>query len=210
MRALKMIAAAFILAALPWTSAQAGIGWSVGVNLGAPVYYHPHYYGYPYHYYYRPYPLYLSPPAVIVQPAPYYTTAPVYQPAYSSPVEAAPTPTPLSPPTPLPPTIQPTELRQDSVEQQWQALSGADDALRASAAVQLGRMKAKRAVQPLTQMLRDDRSASVREAAARALGLIDDSAALPALQPAAQADDDREVRHSAQFAAEGMRAKLPR
>jgi HEAT repeats len=208
MRAMKTIAAALLLTALPWTSAQAGIGWSVGLNFGGPAYYHP-YYGYPYHhYYYRPYPVYVGPSAVIVQPGPYYPAVPVYQPVYSSPAEVV--PAPLPPPTPLPTTIQPTGLRQDGVEQQLQTLSSPDDGQRAAAAVQLGRLKAKRAVQPLTQVLSADRSASVREAAARALGLIDDSAALPALQQAAQGDDDRDVRHSAQFAAEGMRAKLPR
>jgi HEAT repeats len=208
MRAMKAIAAALLLGALPWAPAQAGIGWSVGVNFGGPAYYHPHY-GYPYnYYYYRPYPVYVAPPPVILRPAPIYQTGPVLQPAYSSPIESA--PPPLAQPTPLPVTVQPTELREDGIEQQLQALNSPDDNLRAGAAVELGRLKAKRAIPPLAKMLSDDRSASVREAAARALGLIDDSTALPALQRAAQADDDREVRHSAQFAAEGMRAKLPR
>jgi HEAT repeat protein len=40
----------------------------------------------------------------------------------------------------------------------------------------------------------------VREAAARALGLIGSARALPALQHAAQADNDRDVRNSARFA----------
>ena len=90
-----------------------------------------------------------------------------------------------------------------------QLLDNADDHVRADAAVQLGRMKASRAVQPLMRLLAGDRSASVREAAARALGLIGDTATLPALQRAAQADDDHDVRHSAQFAAEGIRSTLP-
>ena len=59
-------------------------------------------------------------------------------------------------------------------------------------------------------MLAADRSAAVREAAARGLGLIGSSDALPALQRAAQADDNRDVRHSAQFAAEGIRSSTPR
>ncbi len=41
MRAMKTIAAAFILAALLCTSAQAGVGWSVGLNFGGPAYYRP-------------------------------------------------------------------------------------------------------------------------------------------------------------------------
>ena len=42
---------------------------------------------------------------------------------------------------------------------------------------------------------------------ARALGLIGSSKALPALQRAAQADSDRDVRHSAQFAAEVVQTR---
>ena len=62
------------------------------------------------------------------------------------------------------------------------------------AALQLGRSRATEAVEPLSQMLSGDRSPQAREAAARALGLIGSPASLPALQQAAQADDDREVR----------------
>ena len=190
MRAIKGIAAALILAALPWSAAQAHVGWSVGINLGAPYYYRPYYHPYPY-YYYDPYPVYVAPPAVVVQPA------------YASPVEAVPAP------TPVPQSIQPTALRLDAVEQQMQLLDNGDDHVRADAAVQLGRMKATRAVQPLMRLLAGDRSASVRESSARALGLIGDTATLPALQRAAQADDDHDVRHSAQFAAEVIRSNLP-
>jgi HEAT repeat protein len=50
----------------------------------------------------------------------------------------------------------------------------------------------------------------VREAAARALGLIGAPTALSALQYAAQADDDRDVRHSASFAADVIRSNLGR
>jgi hypothetical protein len=55
-----------------------------------------------------------------------------------------------------------------------------------------------------------DRSSQVRETAARALGLIGSARALTALQNAALADNDREVRHSAQYAAEVIRASLRR
>jgi HEAT repeat protein len=111
---------------------------------------------------------------------------------------------------PPPLAVQQTGARQDSVEQELQLLNGPEDRVRADAAVQLGRMKATRAVQPLTQMLNGNRSAAVREAAARALGLIEAPSSLPALQHAAQADDDRDVRHSAQFAAESIRSNMPR
>jgi hypothetical protein len=207
MRAVKTIAAALILASLPLSAAQAHVGFGVGINLGVPFYggyggyggYGPYCYR-PYPYYYRPYPVYIAPPAVILQPAPIYQSAPVVQPAYSSPLESAPPPT----------ALQPTEARQDAVEQQLQLLNGPEDHVRADAAIQLGRLKVNRAVQPLSHLLSGDRSATVREAAARALGLIDAPAALPALQRAAQADDDRDVRHSAQFAAEGIRSNMPR
>ncbi|HBI46810.1 MAG TPA: hypothetical protein DDY78_28745 [Planctomycetales bacterium] len=208
MRAVKTIAAALILASLPFSAAQAHVGFGVGINLGVPFYggyggyggYGPYCYRpYPY-YYYRPYPVYVAPPAVILQPAPIYQSAPVVRPAYSSPVESAPPPL----------AVQQTDARQDEVEQQLQSLNGPEDHVRAEAAVQLGRLKAARAVQALSQLLSGDRSATVREAAARALGLIEAPAALPALQRAAQADDDRDVRHSAQFAAEGIRSNMPR
>jgi HEAT repeat protein len=89
-------------------------------------------------------------------------------------------------------------------------LSSPDERVRAEAMVQLGRLKAPRAVEPLTQALGSDRSPLVREAAARGLGLIAAPSSLPALQRAAQSDDDRDVRHSAAFAAEVIRASLPR
>jgi hypothetical protein len=206
MRAVKGIAVALVLAALPAASAQAHVGWSIGLNFGFPeYYYHPYcYHPYPY-YYYRPYAVYVAPPAVIVQPAPVYQAAPVLRPAYSSPVESAP-PTQVPPPS----TAQTTVWTPDGADAQLQRLQSADDGVRADAAIQLGRVRAARAVSPLSQLLAADRSAAVREAAARGLGLIGSLDALPALQRAAQADEDREVRHSAQFAAEGIRSSLPR
>jgi hypothetical protein len=213
MRAVKGIAAALVVAALSWAPAQAHVGWSVGINLGAPLFYHPYWpQPYPY-YYYRPYPVYVEPAAVVVEPAPVYHAVPVARPAYSSPAEALPTPAPASPsdaPPPLPTPVQTTGFAQDAVGPQLQLLNAGDDRGRADAAVQLGRLQARRAVQPLIQTLNGDRNAAVREAAARALGLIADPASLPALQRAAQADDDREVRHSAQFAAEVIRSNVPR
>jgi hypothetical protein len=200
MRAVTGIAAVLILAAVLATPALAGgVHWSIGLNLAAPVYYHP-YWGYPYpYYYYRPYPVYVTPPPVVVEPGPVYQAVPVVRPVYSSPAEAA-QPTQAA---------QPAAWASDAAGSQLQQLNNADDHVRADAAVQLGRLKATRAVQPLTQVLNADRSASVREAAARGLGLIGSADALPALQRAAQADEDRDVRHSAQFAAEVIRSNLP-
>jgi HEAT repeat protein len=59
-------------------------------------------------------------------------------------------------------------------------------------------------------MLNSDTSPRARDAAARALGLIAAPQSLNALQTAAQADDDREVRQSARFAAEVIRGNLRR
>ena len=50
-------------------------------------------------------------------------------------------------------------------------------------------------------------SPPVREAAARALGLIGSPRALTALRYAAQADSDRDVRRSAQFSVEVINAR---
>jgi HEAT repeat protein len=57
--------------------------------------------------------------------------------------------------------------------------------------------------------LQADGDPAVRESAARGLGLIADPAALTALEHAAQSDGDRDVRHSAAFAAEVIRAHHP-
>ena len=148
MRAVKMIAV-LVLAALPLAPAQAGVRLGLGINLGGPGYYYNPYWGYPY-YYYRPYPVYVTTPGVVVQPAPVYQTAPVVQPAYSSPAEAAPPPTLVPPPSSASPT-QPTAWAPDGAEAQLQRLNSPDDAARADAAVQLGRMKATRAVAPLAR-----------------------------------------------------------
>jgi hypothetical protein len=182
------------LVCLPW-AAQAG-GWGVGIRVGFPVYYPPPYYGG--YYYYRPYPVYVAPAPVVVQPAP-----------VAEPVYAAPAPTAAATPASAPAALTPVP-RQDQSDEYFRQLASADEHVRAGAMVQLGRMKAQRATEPIGQALASDRSPSVREAAARALGLIGSPASLPALQRAAQADEDREVRHSAQFAAEVIRANLPR
>jgi HEAT repeat protein len=92
------------------------------------------------------------------------------------------------------------------INQHLQLLADPDERTRADSVMQLGRMKAARAVDPLAATLAGDRSPLVREAAARALGLIGSPKALPALQHAALADNDRDVRHSAQFAIDVIQA----
>ena len=195
MRFLKRhVLALLALMCLPW-AAQAG-GWSVGVRLGFPVYYHPYpYYGY---YYYRPYPVYVTPPPVVVQQVPAAEPVTTYP---------APAPAPVATTTAIPVSSGASSAQ---IDEAFRQLASADEHARAGAMVQLGRWKVQRAVEPISQALSSDRSPSVREAAARALGLIGSPTALPALQRAAQADDDREVRHSAQFAAEVIRSNLPR
>lgn len=95
-----------------------------------------------------------------------------------------------------------------AIHQNLKLLSSADEAVRQRAVMDLGRLGSIAAIDPLTAVLAGDASPQVREAAARALGLIADSRCLPGLIRAAQADDDREVRHSAQFAVEAIRSRL--
>lgn len=200
-RTIQMTCAVVSLMAL-WAPAQAGHGCgrgglSIGIGIGAPYYYRPWYPYYGYGYYPYPYPVYVAPPPVVVQSAPVIQQVPVAQPA---PTYQAPAPTPLtarSAPAAEPP----------GVDHHLQMLSNTDDNVRAESVIELGRMKAQRAVDPLAATLSGDRSPMVRETAARALGLIGSPQALPALQHAAQADSDREVRRSAQFAVEVIHSR---
>jgi hypothetical protein len=190
--------------------AQAGCGWSVGVSFGGPVCFRP-YCGY----YYRPYPVYIdAPPLILPPPAPvtiYTVPAPTANPAPGPSPVPAPNPSLLPPPKPAPAAVVAASAPSAGDYEGCKAqLSATDDKVRADAAIQLGRLKEARAIEPLRRALQSDGSANVREASARALGLIGDVAALKALQYAAQADPDREVRHSAQFAAEVIRSSLPR
>lgn len=177
----------------------------IGINIGSPA---PYYRPYPYYaQYYRSYPYYYPPPAVYVQPAPIvYQPAPVVvqsppvvQPA---PVYAAPQPQPQPQPT----IYQTSQASGPAIDGLLGNLRHNDENVRRDSVMELGRSKAPQAVQPLTATLAGDQSPVVREAAARALALIGSPQALTALQYAAQADTDRDVRHSAQFAVEVIRA----
>jgi HEAT repeats len=199
------------VAGLGVPAAQAG-GWSVGVNIGAPVYYRP----YPYYYrpygWYRPYPtVYVGVPPVVVEPAPVVQAVPVVQPVYAAPAPAqAPAPARELAPTPTTPTTVravSAQPGQADVNHHLQMLADADERVRSDSVMQLGRLKATQAIDPLAATLAGDRSATVREAAARALGLIGSPNALPALQRAAQVDNDRDVRRSAQFALEVIQSR---
>jgi HEAT repeat protein len=94
------------------------------------------------------------------------------------------------------------EERPADIDNHLQQLTNPDEKVRADVVIQLGRMRAERAVDPLAATLAGDASPAVRETAARALGLIGSTRALPALNRAAQADNDRDVRNSARFAVE--------
>jgi hypothetical protein len=221
--------AAILLAALALTAAvpRSDAGVVVGVGIGVPVYrpycYRP-YWGYGY---YRPYGVVVAP-SLVVAPPPVVVGAPevvavptvvaaptVVQPApvAAAPATAAPTTVRASgpeetvpPPSPLPVTA--VAGSQDAVEQNLQLLANPDERTRSDAALQLGHMKAERAVDRLSAVLGNDRSPAVREAAARALGLIGSPRGMAALRQAGQADNDRDVRRSAQFALDVITTNL--
>jgi hypothetical protein len=195
-----------------------GIGWGLGgFGLGLGL-------GYGLGYgagYYRPYPVYVAAPPVVVQPAPVVVQQPaVAQPAYTPPPAQA--PAPLPPPAPASSAAAPSASDvmpavatgatngQGDVDFYVQQLRRGDEQARADALIHLGKMRAERAVGPMVKALNSDASPKVRETAARGLGLIASPSSLSALQYAAQADDDREVRHSASFAAETIRGNLRR
>ena len=192
----KVLAALAVVLA-SWPAARAH--WGVGIRIGVPLYYPGPYYGY-----YRPYYPYYYPPPVIVQPVGQVVSVPAV------PVPAAP-PTLAVPGAPaVTRAAPPDDPAADPVGGVLQQLSDPSERVRTDAVVLLAKSRAPQAVEPLTNVLAHDRSPAVREAAARALGIIAAPASLPALQTAAQADDDRDVRHSAQFAAEIIRANLSR
>jgi hypothetical protein len=221
--------AALVLACVPF-AARAGVGVAVGVRVGPGPYFYRPYWGYGYYGYYRPYPLVIAPsvvvgPAPVVAPVPVVAPAPVVvqptavaPPAYAGP----PTTTSAAPPTPEPPLAGPPPpaphsppspmptSRAGTIDTYLQQAASPDEHTRAEALVQLGRLKAHRAVPVLTRTLKDDPSPEAREAAARALGLIGDATTLDALQHAAQADDNHDVRRSASFAADVIRTRLQR
>ncbi len=167
-------------------SVSAHGGVAIGFHFGLPLYIGP---GWGCGYCYRPYPVYVAPPPVVLQPVPVYQPVPVA--TYPAPV-----PAPSVSRSPV------TDPAQAEIERHLQMLASADERTRADSAMQLGRLKAEAAVDPLAATLAGDRSPSVRETAARALALIGSKRALPALERAAQADPDRDVRHSAQFASD--------
>jgi hypothetical protein len=173
-----------------------GFGVSFGFGYGYGGYYGTYGYG--------GYPLSIAvPPTVVVGSSPVIVQPPpVFQ---APPVAAQPEPGPSA--LSALPVPRPLDELPDA-DQDLRRLSDPSERVRADAVMSLGRNMVQRAVLPLTRVLGNDRSAEVREAAARALGLIGSPQSLNALQNAAQTDADHDVRHSAQFAAEVIRSNL--
>src|SRR5262249_42863388 len=155
----------------------------IGLNFGVPCYRPWGYYDY---YYYRPYPVYVAPAPVVVQPAPI-----AVQPAATAPAVSRSEPAPELHPV--------NYAHQADMDRNLHQLADANEQTRMAALMELGKMKAVQAVDPVAATLAGDKSPAVREAAARALGLIGSPRGLTALKYAAQADGDRDVRHSAAF-----------
>jgi hypothetical protein len=183
----------------------------IGIGFGVPYYrpYYPYYYGNPYGYY--PYvvpasPIVVQAPPVVYQSGTVVATTPTPAQVYSSPQINTVEPALVQPPNQ---NAQPVNA-QLGFEFHVARLNNQDEAQRRESVMELGRMKNERAIDPLAATLAGDKSASVREAAARALGIVGSPRALPALIHAAQADNDRDVRHSAQFAVEIIRANIQR
>ena len=146
----------------------------IGIRIGVPLYVGPGYYGYyPYPYAYPYYPYYPAPVVYQAAPAPLvYQAAPA--PAVvrgvspdSQPVLASP------PPAVAAPAVGPIPQLAGLLKQ----LGDANETVRRDAAMNLGRQKAAQAVDPVTTLLQKDPSPAVRDAAARALGLIGSPAA---------------------------------
>ena len=212
MRIPRWIALVGLFALLPgssaWGGVYVGVGFGPGYRCHRPYYYRPWYPGvavvvpigaaaYP------PPPVVVQQPVTVVQPA--YPTPPPPPPVDGPP--ATPPPMQLTTPPQVTPTAAPAAVTNREVQLYLQHLANPDEKARAEAVMQLGRGRVTQAVRPLSEVLSADRSPQVREAAARSLGLIGSSSALPALQQAAQADQDQEVRTSARFAVDVIRSR---
>jgi HEAT repeats len=205
---------ALVLVLASWSPAEAGVRIGIGIGFPFPGYYYPPCYS-PYYYGYYPPPVVVAPaPVIVAQPtvlqaAPPVQPAPIARPSYSPP---APLPSAPEPINVAPRALTPTAAQEASpdqlaaIDRNLQQLGNPDERVRAEASVALGRLRANQAVEPLKTVLTSDRSPMAREAAARGLGLIAAPSSLSALQTAAQADDDRDVRSSARFAAEVLRS----
>src|SRR5262245_38896605 len=189
-------------------------GWAVGVRIGGPGSYAPTCYhgGYGHPWGCRPYGygfVYAAP--VVVAPAPVVAVAPApvvaLSPEQTNEPPAAPAPAPRTLPKPTP-VARAASNQVSHTANDLAALNDPSPQARADAILELGRNRDRQAVAPITRALREDSSPVVRESAARALGLIALPGSLTALQNAAMSDQDRDVRRSASFAADVIRANL--
>ncbi len=183
---------ASILLGITAAAAEAGppVRIGIGIGFGAPYYYrpYPYYYGYGYPYY--PYavapPVVIQAPPVVVAPGTVVSSSPPTI-TNASPTFNAPEPTQLTAANPN---------AQASLDYHVSRLTNPDEAIRRESVMELGRSRSERAMDPLAATLAGDKSPSVREAAARALGIIASPRSMTVLIQAAQADNDRDVRHS--------------
>jgi HEAT repeats len=106
---------------------------------------------------------------------------------------------------PVPPAVVP-QPPAAGVDQALQLINSPRDRDRIDGALALGRARVEKGIEPLRKMLADDPNPRVREAAARALGLVATPECAKALEKAARADDDGEVRRTARLAAQVIRA----
>ena len=220
MRKVQLTFALIMLLGLTPLTQQAQAWGGIRIGIGLPLYvgpgpyYYGYGYGYPYRYYYPP-PTYVvaapqvvyqaAPPTVAALPAPGASEAIPNPPVPQYSAAAPPSAAPLPPVTNVIPVSNQTSPEVNALVRQ---LSQTSETGRRDTALQLGRMKAYGALDALANVLTKDTSPIARDGAARALGLIGSQASLKALIYAAQADDDREVRHSAQFAVEAIRSSL--
>lgn len=219
MKAIRFFSVVVLCLMTLGTSVQAGPRFAIGVNFGFPGYRPhccwgrgPYYFGYRY---IRPYPVYVNQPVVVrevpvvvQQPGVVVQPTPAPQPAYpAQPYQQSPTqpayPVPSYRPTQTAPAPLAASVQQTaSTNQTVDLLKSPDERIRSGAALELGRAKNESAVYALAATLTGDSSPAVREAAARALGLIGSPRGLASLTHAAQTDTDRDVRRTAQFAVE--------
>lgn len=185
----------------------ANAGWSVGVSFAAP--YHRHCYGPP-PCYYRPYaPIYVRPAPVYVQPVTVLEPVPA---VYAAPAPVL-APAPAATIAPVRPSVVARPVggtREEDIERYQQQLQSPEARERIEAVMQLGRLRAPGSERTLVAALNNDRSPQVRDAAAKALGLVGASETLESLQRAASADEDAGVRNSAAYSAEVIRASYNR
>jgi len=201
-----------ILTLLTAGTLPARAGWGVGVSIGGPFCCRPCFgpcirpcFGFSY---YSACPVYVAPPPPVYVPA-----VAVVEHAPVVPVTPVAPTTTVAPAAAISPTPVPTVARasgSSDIDCYAQQLQHPDPKERAEAAVQLGRLHASGYVTALTATLNNDRSPLVREAAARGLGLMGSTDCLDALQRVASSDEDRDVRHSASYAADVIRASLRR